>query len=148
MYISCSVIALTINGGMGWNMNEQSLKTRLARNDSIPLRWFQFVQKEQEEREKNRKRILQDVNKTLQLLMEKYTWKEIYLFGSIVQEGRFQPNSDVDIAVRGLNKFDYYAFIGEVSEILNRCVDVIRLEECHFSSSIIKKGMRWTNKKK
>ena len=129
-------------------MNEQSLKTGLAGNDSIPSRWFQFVQKEQEEREKLRKLILQDVNKTLQLLMEKYTWKEIYLFGSLVQEGRFQPNSDVDIAVRGLNKFDYYAFIGEVSEILNRRVDVIRLEECHFSNSIVKKGMRWTHKKK
>jgi len=128
-------------------MSEQSLKTKLARNDSIPSRWFQFVQKEQEEREKIRKSILQDVNKTLQLLMEKYTWKEIYLFGSIVQKGRFQPNSDVDIAVRGLNKFDYYAFIGEVSEILNRRVDVIRLEECHFSNSIEKKGMKWTHKK-
>ena len=129
-------------------MNEQSLKARHAGNDSIPSRWFQFAKKEQEEREKVRKRILQDVNKTLQLLMEKYTWKEIYLFGSIVQEGRFKPNSDVDIAIRGLNKFDYYAFIGEVSGILNRRVDVIRLEECHFSSSIIKKGMRWTHKKK
>ena len=133
---------------MGWKMNEQSLKTGLARNDSIPSRWFQFVRKEQEEREKNRKHVLQDVNKTLQLLMEKYTWKEIYLFGSLIQEGRFKPNSDVDIAVRGLNKFDYYTFIGEVSQLLNRRVDVIRLEECHFSSSIVKKGMRWTYKKK
>ena len=129
-------------------MSEQSLKTVHTRKDSFPSRWFQFVQKEQEEQEKMRKLILQDVNKTLQLLMEKYTWKEIYLFGSIVQEGRFQPNSDVDIAVSGLNKFDYYTFIGEVSQILNRRVDVIRLEECHFSSSIIKKGMRWIQKKK
>ena len=78
-------------------MNEQSLKTGHTGNDSIPSRWFQFVQKEQEDREKLRKQILQDVNKTLQILMEKYTWEEIYLFGSIVQEGRFQPNSDVDI---------------------------------------------------
>lgn len=129
-------------------MNEQSLKTRHDRNDSIPSRWFQFVQKEQEEREEIRKVILQDMEKTLQLLMEKYIWKEIYLFGSIVQDGRFKPNSDVDIAVRGLNKFDYYTFIGEVSEILNRRVDVIRLEECHFSVSIVKKGKRWKRKKK
>ncbi len=129
-------------------MSEQSLKTRRTRNNSIPSRWFQFVQKEQEDREKIRKRILHDVVKTLQLLMEKYTWKEIYLFGSLVQEGRFKPNSDVDIAVLGLNKFDYYTFIGEVSQILNRRVDVIRLEECHFSSSIVKKGIRWTHKKK
>ncbi len=119
-----------------------------GRTISVPVAWFQFVQKEQEDREKLRKQILQDVNKTLQILMEKYKWEDIYLFGSIVQKGRFQPNSDVDIAVRGLNKFDYYAFIGEVSEILNRRVDVIRLEECHFSSSIIKKGMRWIHKKK
>ena len=129
-------------------MSEQSLKTRRTRNNSIPSRWLQFVQKEQEDREKIRKRILHDVVKTLQLLMEKYTWKEIYLFGSLVQEGRFKPNSDVDIAVLGLNKFDYYTFIGEVSQILNRRVDVIRLEECHFSSSIVKKGIRWTHKKK
>lgn len=129
-------------------MSEQSLKTRRTRNNSIPSRWFQFVQKEQEDREKIRKRILHDVVKTLQLLMEKYTWKEIYLFGSLVQEGRFKPNSDVDIAVLGLNKFDYYTFIGEVSQILNRRVDVIRLEECHFSSSIVKKVIRWTHKKK
>jgi len=129
-------------------MNEQSLKTRLARNDSIPSRWSKFVQKEQEEREKLRKLILQDINKTLQFLIGKYTWKEIYLFSSLVQEGRFKPNSDVDIAVRGLNKFDYYAFIGDVSQFLNRRVDVIRLEECHFSNSIEKKGLQWTHKKK
>ena len=110
--------------------------------------WVQFIQKEQEERERLRKLILQDVNKTLQLLMGKYTWKEIYLFGSIIQEGKFKPNSDVDIAVRGLDKFDYYTFIGEVSQLLNRRVDVIRLEECHFSDSIIKKGHRWIHKKK
>ena len=39
---------------------------------------------------------------------KKYQWDEAYLFGSLILEGRFRQNSDIDIAVLGLKKYDYY----------------------------------------
>ena len=56
-----------------------------------------------------------------------------------ILEGRFRQNSDIDIAVLGLKKYDYYKFIGEISDLLNRRVDVVLLEECAFAHFIKKK---------
>ena len=82
----------------------------------------------------------------LSSLEKKYQWDEVYLFGSIVLEGRFRQNSDIDIAVLGLKKFDYYKFIGEISDLLNKRVDVVLLEECHFAQFIKEKGIKWNPK--
>ena len=87
------------------------------------------------------------IKKALNHLAKRYTWNDAYIFGSVTNTGRYGSASDVDIALSGLNKLDYFAFIGDISELLNRRVDVIRLEECHFSQSIISKGIKWTRKK-
>jgi len=70
--------------------------------------------------------VLQKVEDALSYLEKKYQWDEVYLFGSIIQEGRFGRDSDIDIALLGLRKYDYYKFIGEISNLLNTRVDVIR----------------------
>jgi predicted nucleotidyltransferase len=99
------------------------------------------------EYEDKRKQLLNELRKALQILEKEYAWEEIYLFGSITQKGKFKFGSDVDIAIRGLDKHDYYAFVGDISLILDKRVDVVRLEECHFSNSILTKGEKWTQKK-
>ncbi len=97
--------------------------------------------------EQNRKRTTREIDNALNKLMEHFTWDEVYMFGSVVRTGKYRPGSDIDIALSGLNKFDYYAFIGDISELLNKRVDVVLLEECRFRKSIMEKGTKWTRKK-
>lgn len=100
-----------------------------------------------ESREEIRKQVLLQVDAALDTLAGSYSWDEAYIFGSLVKEGKFSNRSDVDIAVKGLNKFEYFSFIGDISAFLGRGVDVIRLEDCHFSNSIISGGIKCSLKK-
>jgi hypothetical protein len=113
---------------------------------TLPDLWLKGILKKQDDQEKARIAALQQVEEALHCLEKKYRWDEAYLFGSIVLEGRFRRNSDIDIAVLGLKKFDYYEFIGEISDLLNKRVDVVLLEECHFAQSIKEKGQKWNRK--
>ena len=48
----------------------------------------------------------EDIKKATQILKENGA-KEVFIFGSIAN-GKFNENSDIDIAVRGLNEKDFY----------------------------------------
>ena len=115
-------------------------------NASFPDLWYKSILKKQEDQEKIRIAVLKQIKETLCGLEEKYYWDEAYIFGSVVLEGKFNSNSDIDIALQGLNSLDYYAFIGEISDLLNKRVDVVLLEENHFADSIRKKGLKWNRK--
>jgi len=82
----------------------------------------------------------------LALLSQRYAWDEVFIFGSVIQSGRFSKRSDVDIGIRGLNKFLHYQFVADISSLLDRDVDVIRLEDCDFSDVIIRRGIPWNPK--
>ena len=113
---------------------------------AIPDLWHKSILKKQADQEKMRIVVLRKVEEALRGLEKKYRWDEAYLFGSIVLEGRFGRNSDIDIGVSGLNKYDYYEFVGEISDLLNKRVDVVLLEECHFEHFIKEKGLKWNRK--
>ena len=49
---------------------------------------------------------LEDIKKAVSILKENGA-KEVYIFGSIVN-GKFNNNSDIDIAVKGLEQKDFY----------------------------------------
>ena len=104
--------------------------------------------KEQADLERMRISTVQRINKTLDTLNNKYCWDEAYLFGSVAEKGKFRRHSDIDIAVTGLDKYEYYEFVGEISSFLDKRVDVILLEECHFADAIKKKGLKWNRKSK
>ena len=110
--------------------------------------WLQSARQQEKELERTRKRVLRELDEALETLTERYTWETLYVFGSLIKEGGFTPRSDVDIVLGGLNKFDYYAFVGDISSLLNRTVDVINLEECPFVNSVISRGVKWTSKKR
>ena len=48
----------------------------------------------------------EDIEKAVKILKENGA-KEVYIFGSIAN-GKFNANSDIDIAVRGLNEKEFY----------------------------------------
>ena len=124
------------------------MSQKLKRNASLPQIWYNSFLKKQEDREKSRLAMTQLIDEALNKLDKKYHLDEVYLFGSVAWSGRFCRNSDVDIAIKGLNKFDYYEFIADISELLDKRVDVVSLEECHFADSIKEKGVKWSRKSK
>lgn len=112
----------------------------------FPSRWYKRLQENTKIREAERVRVFDATNAALNTLSGKYTWEKIYLVGSVIRSGEFRADSDVDIAVKGLDKYQLYAFIGDISLLLKRDVDVIRLEETPFAATILKKGIPWTPK--
>ena len=114
----------------------------------FPEIWHKSILKKQVDQEKMRIAVLRQAEDALSCLEKKYQWNEVYLFGSITLEGRFRPDSDIDLALLGLKKHDFYEFIGEISDILNKRVDVVLLEECPFACIIKEKGIKWNRKNK
>jgi predicted nucleotidyltransferase len=118
-----------------------------GKSSTIPALWYKATLEREAEREKLRIRILEQINSALTTLEKKYHWGTAYLFGSAAQKGKFRKNSDIDIAIEGLNRFDHYAFTGDISEFLNMRVDVVLFEECPFAKSIEEKGLKWNRKR-
>ena len=111
-----------------------------------PQLWYRHRAHKKQRLEKARRQLVAQVKTALDTLGRRYRWDEAYLFGSITRPHRFGPASDVDVALCGLNPLDHYAFVGDISALLNRNVDVVRLEECPFASTIVNKGVKWVRK--
>jgi predicted nucleotidyltransferase len=54
--------------------------------------------------------------------------KEIYLFGSLVH-GDFPDKSDIDLAVKGLEKRHYFKILGKLMMALEHSVDLRYMEK-------------------
>ncbi len=89
---------------------------------------------------------LSRLDKALRVLSEKYFWHGIFIFGSVTRDGAFRENSDVDIGIEGLDPLQHHEFVGELSRLLERDVDVVLLEECGFGDRIKEKGLKWLMK--
>ena len=112
----------------------------------LPSLWHKAFLERLANREVLRISVLQKVSNALKALEKKYHWDEAYLFGSVSQKEKFGRNSDVDIAISGLNRLEHYAFTGEISELLEKPADVVLLEECPFAESIKDRGLKWSRK--
>lgn len=66
---------------------------------------------------------------------------EVYLVGSITQPYHFRENSDIDIVLKGFNG-DLFEIWTELEKALNRKVEVIIFESCHFKEHIIQLGVK------
>lgn len=67
--------------------------------------------------------------------------KEIYLFGSLAK-GDYSERSDIDLAVKGIEKKSFFKILGKLLIALDHPVDLINLEkEDRFSAMLKKKGV-------
>ncbi len=66
-----------------------------------------------------------------------------YIFGSVTLPGRFSDRSDVDLAVETHKTGDICALMGDLSMHINRDVDLIPLDQCHFADKIRRIGLTW-----
>ena len=69
---------------------------------------------------------------------------EAILFGSVVRPRRFGKRSDVDVAVPDLEPRAYFALMGHLEDGLERDIDLVPLDTCHFADSIRRTGLKWT----
>ncbi|MBE7469177.1 MAG: hypothetical protein DPW09_19015 [Anaerolineae bacterium] len=77
------------------------------------------LQQSLEEREVRRKRALKEIKEVVPALLPQYSAiKAVYLFGSVLRFGRFQTNSDIDVAIEGGAAEDYFAFWRDLQEAL------------------------------
>lgn len=61
-------------------------------------------------------------------LLQQMGATQVYVFGSLTK-GRLRPESDVDIAVRGLPPDAYFTAVSKASDILRRNVDLVDLDD-------------------
>jgi hypothetical protein len=97
--------------------------------------------------EGDRQHLLQAALIWLQDNADQFGIRQGYLFGSILRAGRFSSRSDVDIAVDSLNQGDPFGLGSYLSLHLNRDVDVVPLDQCHFADKIRQTGMLWSTTK-
>lgn len=103
--------------------------------------WERLQEERLLQREHERTQMLARVIPLLRAYFSRKRVREAYLAGSILQEGKFLPASDIDVAVLGLQE-DYFKTLTELEQLLDRAVDLIELEGCHFKDHIAKRGLR------
>jgi predicted nucleotidyltransferase len=92
-----------------------------------------WKKRNQEEAEHNRHRSDQahkDGCKIAEYLGKKYRVSRVFLFGSVTKDGAFNGNSDLDIAVVGLDKSDFYKALADISQLTEFNIDLKPLEDC------------------
>ena len=82
----------------------------------------------------------EDIKKATRILKENGA-TEVFIFGSIAN-GKFNKNSDIDIAVKGLNQKNFYKVASILMFELENEVDLIDLDEKEnrFSQMLLKVG--------
>ncbi len=97
-------------------------------------------EKEKMQREEVRKTVLQKVISTL---VDEFKGSnvEIYLIGSILRPFSFSPSSDVDIVLKNY-KGDRFELWSKLERKIERKVEIIYFEKCHFQEYVLKDGLK------
>ncbi|MEO0457152.1 MAG: nucleotidyltransferase domain-containing protein [Cyanobacteria bacterium P01_A01_bin.114] len=99
---------------------------------------------QQAQAEATRQTLLSNALAWLQANAADYGVRQGYLFGSVTEAGRFRPASDIDLAIETLAGGQPFALIGAFSLQINREVDLVPLDQCHFADKIRRVGLLWT----
>jgi uncharacterized protein len=97
--------------------------------------------------ERDRQQLLQTALTWLQHHAAQFEIEQGYLFGSITQPGKFSPQSDLDLAVECLSQGYPFGLSSYLSLHVNREVDIVPLDQCHFAAKIRQTGMPWSTSK-
>ncbi|MEW6609720.1 MAG: nucleotidyltransferase domain-containing protein [bacterium] len=106
----------------------------------------EILLKEKIKKENLRRQLIEKVLSTLTKLSDKVSFKEAYLFGSIVNPDSFSEESDVDIGFVDLSDRDFFKTMAFISREIGIDVDVVQLEGHRLEEKIKDKGIRWIKK--
>jgi predicted nucleotidyltransferase len=124
--------------------NEPTQKRGASFDISI---WKRALIENRHARERQRLQTVDKVLNAIEHLSHTYQWDDLYIFGSAAKTERFDKVSDIDIGIEGLDKFLHYRFVADLSRLIEREVDVVRLEDCSFADVIKTRGIRWKKEK-
>jgi len=81
------------------------------------------------------------VEEIVRVLVGEFGAKQIILFGFLVRGG-FAPGSDIDLAVAGIRKADYFAALAAANRLTPLWVDLKPLEDLdpHFRQRVLATG--------
>ena len=91
------------------------------------------IKKEKKENEILFDKLNKKARKTAIHLGKKYKLEKVYLFGSLVNKNNFHKDSDIDLAVIGLDSKEYLDAWGELEKVLNHSFDLVQLEKANNS---------------
>lgn len=82
----------------------------------------------------------EDIKKAVKILKENGA-TEIFIFGSIVN-GNFNENSDIDIAIKGIKREEFYRVASILMFEIEKEIDLVDLDDetDRFSQIILKNG--------
>ena len=103
--------------------------------------WQQALARQKAKREDTRKALLEHAVSTLVSYFSGKEVQAVYLCGSILNPRAFQDDSDLDIAVCGLQG-NMLRIAAELEALLDWEIDLIELEHCRFREKIEQEGMR------
>lgn len=106
----------------------------------LDARWA----KEKAQNEQDRQQLLQQTLAWLAENAQRYGVEGGYVFGSVTVPNRFTQRSDVDLAVETHKIGNICALMGALSMHIDRDVDVVALDQCHFAQKIRATGLSWT----
>ncbi len=120
------------------------LHTEESRYDSYIRAWKKRIIEKQKERAHLRRRAYQEAQALANILYTKYSATDVYLFGSLLEEERFNENSDIDLAVKGLSGSIFFEAVGELLLDTKFPLNLIPLKNCQESlrKKIITTGER------
>lgn len=88
--------------------------------------WHEHAGESKRKNESRRQDALQCAKILAKMLVSRFGAKKVMLFGSVLNEDRFNKNSDIDIAVEGIGAENYFSAFAEC-QMLDFPVDLIEI---------------------
>jgi predicted nucleotidyltransferase len=118
----------------------------MSARETLPLEPYltYWRRRRREQRTLNRqlsRRAWEDAAQIAVLLRREFGANQVIVFGSLARE-RFHPGSDVDLAVSGLAKEDFFPALAQASQMSQFHIDLKPLEDldAHFKQRILATG--------
>jgi predicted nucleotidyltransferase len=77
-----------------------------------------------------RQAALEVARRAARLLRDEFSARQVFAFGSVTRDGRFDERSDIDLAVAGVDTADYLRAWSAVDCDERFRVDLVTLEDC------------------
>lgn len=97
--------------------------------------WNERAAKDEIKKENLRKDALKIAERLKEILIKEFHVKKVVLFGSVLEKGCFEEDSDIDIAVEGLPKKDYFSVL---ARLMTECPFEIDLKPIEDVSDLFK----------
>ncbi|MFN8491232.1 MAG: nucleotidyltransferase domain-containing protein [Caldilineaceae bacterium] len=104
--------------------------------------WRQRIAAQQAEATRVAAQARLDAEQIAILLHERFSATRVLLFGSLVKGG-FAPGSDIDLAVTGIPKAEFFAAVAAANTLAHTWVDLKPLEDLHphFRQRVLETGV-------